>query len=147
MFRTTAARAVPRSFTSLTTSATRTTLSRYAQQAKFRTSTRPVKAAPVLALSTYQPLQKSLVRYASGGSKVVLGRDTEGEKAIQTQKVIGHPEFVSASSSVHPVTGEVGMTEEAEKEVDMMAGIRSDFVRRIGTSAEMDYTNVCRIQF
>lgn len=127
MFRTTAARAVPKSLTALRSPATRTSLSRLTQQAAFRTSTRPIKTSPILALATLQPLQKSLVRYASSG-KIVLGQDTEGEKTLQSEKIVAVPELVSTQSSVHNVTSETGVDSE-QKDVDMTASIRSDFVR------------------
>lgn len=97
------------------------------QQAAFKSSARQIKISPILALTTQQPIQKSLVRYAS--SKVVLGRDNEREKALQGEKVFAMPELVSSSSTSHPViSGEVGGQPEQEPDVDMMAGVKSDFV-------------------
>ncbi|KAJ9657841.1 hypothetical protein H2198_004037 [Neophaeococcomyces mojaviensis] len=124
MFRTTATRAIPSTLAALRTPATRTNLARVAQQAAFRTSTRPANPSRVLALAVQQPIQKSLVRYAS--SKVVLGQDTEGEKKLQSEKVIALPELVSTDSSVHNLTTETG-AKPSEDDVDMMAGVRSDF--------------------
>lgn len=97
------------------------------QKAALRTSTRPFKTSPILALATQQPIQKSLVRYASGGSKQIYAQSEEEEKSLQSQKVIAIPELVSTTSSVHNVTSEKGV-EEGERDVDMMAGIKSDFV-------------------
>jgi len=129
MFRTTAARAVPKSLTTFRTTSTRTPLTKFTQQAAFRTSTRAVKTSPLLALAVQQPLRKSLVRYASGGgSQVIYGQDPEAEKSLQTQKIVAVPEEVSSTSSVHKAFQEKGV-EEQEQDVDMMAGIRSDFVR------------------
>ena len=125
MFRTTATRVVPSSFTTLSTSYTRNAVTRIAQQAAFRTASRTVKVSPVLSLAVQKPKQKSLIRYAS--SKVVLGQDFEGEKALQTQKVGAHPELVSGDSSVHNAFSETGVT-PPEQDVDMMAGVKSDFV-------------------
>lgn len=124
MFRTTAARAVPNSLSSLRTPSSRAPITRIAQQAAFRSVARPVKTSPILALAVQQPLQKALVRYASNK---VYTRDLEREKALREQKVEAIPELVSTSSSVHPAFGEVGY-EEPEKDVDMMAGVKSDFV-------------------
>jgi len=127
MFRTTAARAVPNSLTTLRAPSTRTPLTKLTQQAAFRTSTRYVKTAPLLALAVQQPLRKALVRYASGGSPIVHGQDTEFEKTLQAQKIIATPEEVSTTSSVHKAFEEKGV-QQPEDDVDMMAGIRSDFV-------------------
>lgn len=127
MFRTTATRSVSKSLTSLRTPAARAPLGKLVQQAAFKTSTRQIKISPILALTTQQPLQKSLVRYVS--SKVVLGRDNNRETALQSERVFREPDLVTTSSTSHPVlTGEIGR-EEPEKDVDMMAGVKSDFVR------------------
>lgn len=124
MFRTTAARAVPKSLASLRTPSSRILVSRIAQQAAFKTAARPVKASPILALAVQQPLQKSLVRYASNK---VYTRDLEREKALRDEKVLAIPDLVATDSSVHHTFSELGK-EEPEKDVDMMAGVRSDFV-------------------
>lgn len=127
MFRTTAVRAVPTSLASLRTTTHRAPLTKFVQQAAFKSSARQIKISPILALTTQQPIQKSLVRYAS--SKVVLGRDNEREKALQNEHVFAKPELVTSSSTSHPVlTGEVGGQPEPEPDVDMMAGVKSDFV-------------------
>lgn len=103
-------------------------MTKFTQQAAFRTSTRAVKTSPLLALAVQQPLRKSLVRYASGGgSQVIYGQDPEAEKSLQTQKIVAVPEEVSTTSTVHKAFQEKGV-EEQEQDVDMMAGIRSDFV-------------------
>jgi len=128
MFRTTAARAVPKSLTTFRTTSTRTPLTKFTQQAAFRTSTRSVKTSPILALAVQQPLRKSLVRYASGGgSQIVYGQDPEAEKNLQSQKIVAVPEEVTTTSTVHKAFQEKGVEQE-EQDVDMMAGIRSDFV-------------------
>lgn len=128
MFRTTAARAVPKSLVSLRAPAARIPVSKFVQQAAFRTSTRSVKTSPVLALERHQPIQKSLVRYASTG-KVVYTQDAEAEKASGSKSISPHPEYVSTQSSVHNAFTETA-TQEQEQDVDMMAGVRSDFVWR-----------------
>lgn len=127
MFRTTAVRAIPSSLTSLRTTSQRASFGKLVQQAAFKSSARQIKISPILALTTQQPVQKSLVRYAS--SKVVLGRDNEREKSLQNEKVFAMPELVTSSSSSHPViSGEVGGQPEQDQDVDMMAGVKSDFV-------------------
>lgn len=66
-----------------------------------------------------------MVRYAH----VAGGYDTKAaEKALRTQKINATPELVSSSSSIHPINSEHGQGEQ-EQDIDMMAGIRSDFVR------------------
>lgn len=125
MFRTTATRAIPKSLSNARCQSSRTIVNRIAQQAAFRSAARPNKTSPVLALAVQQPLQKALVRYASNK---VYTRDIEGEKALREQKVTAIPDLVSTSSSVHNTFSETG-ADEGEKDVDMMAGIRSDFVR------------------
>lgn len=129
MFRTTATRAIPSSLTSFRATSTRTPLIRFVQQAAFRSSTRHVKTTPILALAVQQPLRKSLVRYASssGASSTPYGQDAEDEKSLRTQKIMAKPEEVSTTSSVHKAFEEKGV-EQPEDDVDMMAGIRSDFV-------------------
>ena len=59
---------------------------------------------------------------------MIYGQDPEAEKSLQTQKIVAVPEEVSSTSSVHKAFQEKGV-EEQEQDVDMMAGIRSDFVR------------------
>lgn len=68
----------------------------------------------------------------------MLGRDSEREAALQNEKVVAIPDLVSVSSSVHNVTSETGQ-EEHEQDVDMMAGIKSDFVRSAQTKLEEFY--------
>lgn len=122
MFRTTATRSLPRSFSSLYATTPRSPITNHVLKASLRTASRPFKAAPTLSLAVRQPMQKSLVRYQT--TRVF---DPKAEEALQKQVLKPHPEIVSTGSSVHPVRGEVGV-EEHEDDVDMMAGIRSDFV-------------------
>lgn len=103
-------------------------MTKLTQHAAFRTSTRPVRVSPIVALAVHQPVRKSLVRYASGGSQIIYGQDPEAEKSLQNQKIVAIPEEVSSTSSVHKAFEEKGV-EPKEDDVDMMAGIRSDFVR------------------
>ena len=65
----------------------------------------------------------SLVRHQS----TTWGIDHEAEAEYAKQMVGARPDLVSTGSSVHHVTYEIGV-EEGEKDIDMMAGIRSDFV-------------------
>lgn len=72
-------------------------------------------------------MQKALVRYATNNAYAYDTKKAEETLGKQIIKPV-HGEGVSTESSIHPVTGEVGLKEE-EHDVDMMAGIRSDFVR------------------
>lgn len=48
---------------------------------------------------------------------------------MEHEKIEPHPEEVTASSSVHQVFAEKGV-EEPEKDEDMLAGVKADFVGR-----------------
>ena len=61
-----------------------------------------------------------MIRYQS-----TIDRAAEAEYAKQVLKPT--PEVVSTGSSVRHVTGEVGV-DDPEPDVDMMAGIKGDFV-------------------
>ncbi|KAL9095762.1 MAG: hypothetical protein Q9165_002194 [Trypethelium subeluteriae] len=74
------------------------------------TAARPFTAAFIRYQSTSQPLDKV---------------DRKHEAQVGNEKLQATPETVSATSSVHPVLGEVA-TPEQEPDTDMMAGIRSD---------------------
>ena len=74
----------------------------------------------------YQPTQKSLTRFAHTNIQTVA-QAKEQEAVLGKERIPAYPELVSTESSIHNVRSEVG-TPEAEKDVDMMAGIRSDFV-------------------
>lgn len=54
-------------------------------------------------------------------------RDTGLEARLQKETLQPDPKLVSLTSSVHPVTEEVGK-EQKEDDTDMMAGIRHDVV-------------------
>ena len=46
---------------------------------------------------------------------------------MEHEKIEPHPEEVSVNSSVHQIFAEKGV-EEAEKDEDMLAGVKADFV-------------------
>lgn len=72
-------------------------------------------------------MQKALVRYATNNA---YAYDTKkAEETLGKQLIKAGHDSVSTDSSIHPITGEVGAAKEEEHDVDMMAGIRSDFVR------------------
>ena len=121
-FRATAARSIPRSLLRANATTPRPLLQDNAFRAPLNTLAKHPRAPKPLALALRKPFTTSLIRYQSTAS---IDRKTEQE--IAKQKVPATPDTVSASSSVHKVTSEVGVSEE-EHDVDMMAGIRSDFV-------------------
>lgn len=78
------------------------------------------------ALAALKPL--ALVRHASGGMVDTPDLKKEAQKAKET--LTPHPEQVSTTSSTRPpFSGEVN-TKESHDDHDMMAGVRSDMVRR-----------------
>lgn len=129
MFRTTAVRAASKTALTSRTQLSRTSVSKLLQQAQYQTSSRAFKTSPILALAVRQPLQKCLVRYQS--TKRVVTRDTELEKKLGAEKVLGHPELISSTSSVHRTFTEVGPRDAEHDDVDMSAGIKGDFVRTL----------------
>ena len=92
-----------------------------------RTSARSVKASRVLSLTVARPFHTSLVKYeAKGADKAAKWNTKQFEEDLAKQTLKPMPEAVSASSSTRAVTGET--TSEHEDDVDMMEGIRADFV-------------------
>lgn len=126
-FRATAVRSVPRTFTSFNAAAYRPTFSNNVLKANLSSLSKPSRSPRAFALAMYQPAQKSLTRYAHTNIQTVA-QAKEHEAVLGKERIAVHPELVSADSSIHPVQGEVGY-QEPEKDVDMMAGIRGDFVR------------------
>ena len=123
MFRTTAVRSVQ----SLRAPTTSTAL-----RAALRTSTKPALRPATLSLALRHPVAKSLVRYETTYQKsgFIKSKDLKTEKGYSEELITPIPELVSATSSLHPVTGEVGGV-PPEEEIDMTASIRSDFVRTL----------------
>ncbi|GAB7347667.1 hypothetical protein MBLNU459_g4531t1 [Dothideomycetes sp. NU459] len=70
-----------------------------------------------------RPVTLALARYAT---KPMDNIDVKHEAQLAKEKLQADPEHVSASSSVHPVFGEVGLKEDQEKDADMMAGVKQD---------------------
>ena len=109
-------------------------------RAPLRTSAKPLKPAGPLSLALRQPLKTALIRYQSGTAyqqkSFVKGRDTKAEQAWAQEKLVPLPVEVSEDSSIHPaISGEVGGP-VVEEDVDMMGGIKSDFVRLSDSEAE-----------
>lgn len=80
-----------------------------------------------LALILHKPLSTSLQRYATKPSPPFDHIDKKHEEAVEHEKIEPHPEEVSVTSSVHQVFHEKGV-EETEKDEDMLAGVKADFV-------------------
>ncbi|EXJ81864.1 hypothetical protein A1O1_07929 [Capronia coronata CBS 617.96] len=127
MFRTTAARSLPRSFATVQAPTPRASLYNHVLKATMRTSARPVRPSKVLSLTLARTAQKSMVRYEStAGQKAAHFDVKKAAEELYNQTLKPVPEIVSTESSVRPITGEVNAA-DPEQDVDMMAGIRSDF--------------------
>ena len=83
----------------------------------------PIQKPSGLALVLRQRLSTSLQRYAGPYDHP----DYEREKEVGLRKLVPDPQEVSPTSSVHEVFHEKGVEEE-EKDEDMLAGVKSDFV-------------------
>jgi hypothetical protein len=125
-FRATAVRAVPRTFTSFNAAPYRSSFGSNVFKTNLSSLARPARSPRAFALAIYQPAQKSLTRSAHTNIMTVA-QAKEREIALQKELIPAYPELVSTESSIHHVNSEID-TPEHEKDVDMMAGIRSDFV-------------------
>jgi hypothetical protein len=86
-----------------------------------------VKTPKVLSLTVARPFHTSLVQYESeAGQKAAKLDIKKFEEDLGKQALKPVPEAVSASSSTRAVAGET--SSEHEDDVDMMEGIRADFV-------------------
>ena len=81
-----------------------------------------------LALVPHKPFSTSLQRYATHPGNPFDKIDKKHEEVVEHQKIEPHPEEVSASSTLHQVFGEKGIEESEEKDEDMLAGVKADFV-------------------
>jgi hypothetical protein len=121
MFRPTALRSLPRSLSSCNISVARPAWRSAVLRAQLTSQASAAQTSKRLSLSIRKPLTTSLVRYQSSIDKAA-------ENEYRKGKLQAQPDTVSAGSSVRQVTGELGAN-DPEPDVDMMAGIRSDFVR------------------
>ena len=80
-----------------------------------------------LALIAHKPFTTSLQRYATHPGSPFDKIDKKHEKEVEYEKIVPHPEEVSATSSVHEVFHEKGV-DEVEKDEDMLAGVKADLV-------------------
>ena len=81
----------------------------------------------LLALVPHKPFGTSLQRYATHPGNPFDKIDKKHEEVVEHEKIEPHPEEVSATSTVHQVFSEKGVEEE-EKDEDMLAGVKADFV-------------------
>lgn len=87
----------------------------------------PRSIALALPKSLYTPLH----RYASTQPGDSIGQLSKAEeKAIGKERLQAHPAEVTAVSTAHPVFEEAKSQEPEEEDIDMFAGVKSDFVRR-----------------
>ena len=73
-----------------------------------------------MSKAALKPFSTSAVRQAI---------DLKREAELAKEKLVAIPEQVSIESSVRHTTSEIGV-EQPEPDVDMMAGIKGDFVRK-----------------
>lgn len=98
------------------------------------------RASNLYTLRLYQPRSLALAfqtsfhtpftRYASTQPGNSIGHANKAEeKAIGKEHLQAHPADVTAVSTAHSVFEEVKPEEPEEEDVDMLAGVKSDFVR------------------
>ena len=111
-----------------TSSPVRSELASASLQARLHSLARQsrVKAPSKLALLPFRPCSLALQRYAS----TIDPLSQRSEDKTGNTELEHHPEAVSTESSVRHVFREEGVDEQ-EKDVDMLAGIKSDLVRTI----------------
>ena len=113
---------------SLTKSLFKFTTANLHSQIRATTRIACVSKARLPALVAYQPASKPLRWYASTHQTTPVDHvDKKSEAKVAKFELEHHPEIVSAESSVHPVFHEVGV-EDQEKDIDMLAGVKSDLV-------------------
>jgi hypothetical protein len=121
MFRPTAFRSLQRSVASCNTPMARSAWHGASFRAQLTSKAPPTSTSKRLSLAIRKPMTTSLIRHQS-----TIDRAAEAEYAKQ-KLTPTDPEEVTTGSSVRHVTKEVG-ADDPEPDVDMMAGIRSDFV-------------------
>ncbi|KAF1991843.1 hypothetical protein K402DRAFT_388386 [Aulographum hederae CBS 113979] len=125
MLRTPASRAVLRSLSSASPRSQRPILHRVSPQVQWSSqlctlsATRPQAVALAASKTVANTFARQLV------TSRVNHADIKAEKELGKQKLEPHPELVSSTSSIHPISGEVGV-KEPEKEPDMLAGMKGD---------------------
>lgn len=130
MLRTGFSRALLRSLSSTAPQSARISLNAPSQKVQLvsRLCTLSSKRPQLLALAPFAPTTTALVRHQT--TQTIPGKvDKKAESEAARAKLEETPEIVSARSSTHPLFSEVGQ-EDPDKDTDMMAGIKSDLVRR-----------------
>ena len=89
-------------------------------KARLTSQATSIKTSNRLSLAIRKPFATSIVRYQSTINKAA-------EEEYRKQTLQADPEAVSVESSVRHLTREEGV-DNPEPDVDMMAGVKSDFV-------------------
>jgi len=125
MLCTSAVRSIPRAFNTFQATTARASTLNNALRASLKTSARPARSSRILAVAAFQPVPKALVRYASNAHTYDIAA---GEKKYHDMILKPQPEDISLESSTRHVAGEMQTPNRpGDDDVDMMAGIRSDF--------------------
>ncbi|KAL9616259.1 MAG: hypothetical protein Q9160_008853 [Pyrenula sp. 1 TL-2023] len=131
MFRTSAARVLPKASFPTNSFGARKSLGNKIYNANFTAVARSRPLKP-LALAVRKPIATSLVRYQTTRSI-----DHDREARLSKRTIEPEPDAVTAGSSVRHVFSEEGDGEK-EPEVDMSAGIKQDFKTIVDTFALKD---------
>lgn len=127
MFRNGATRSLLRSLNAQPT--LRTTQSAFRPQLRSQLCTLSTRRPQ--ALGAGKPLALQILRAQSSNTRSPMDTiDKKHEQAVGQQKLETDPAHVSTTSSIHPVLGEVKTEESGERETEMLAGVKSDLVRR-----------------
>lgn len=120
MFRPTALRSLQRSFPSCNVPVARSAWRGAPSKAQLYSQSSAVNTSKRLSLAAHKPLTTSLVRYQSTIDKAA-------EEEYRKRTLQPTTEEVSTGSSVRHISSELGQ-EDPNADVDMMAGIKNDFV-------------------
>lgn len=128
MLRSGAARAVLRTLNTATFQPARSSFNGAATKVQFTSKlcTSSYKRPQALIFAARKPVTASLARQATTQTQWDKP-DKKHEKDVGKQHLEAEPDIVSTTSSVHSVFSEVA-TPEPERDIDMMAGVKSDLV-------------------
>ena len=76
-------------------------------------------------MASMKPIQAAIMR------RSITDKQKQAESRYAQEEIKPTPETVSTTSTTHAMFGEVGVEETEKKEVDMMAGVKHDVVRRV----------------
>ena len=116
---------------SFTTSRTTATLTRVRGLRPHISNKASFQKPSTLALTLRKPLSTSLQRCAGPYDSI----DRKHEEAVEHEKLQPNPEEVSTTSSVHEIFHEKGV-EQPERDEDMLAGVKSDWVGHLRVHGE-----------